>query len=99
MRLTVLITAALLASAMLASAPAAAQDIATGQILFNQRCSFCHSLTRQSRQTTIVPLQRPTPPLAVQAQRLRRAFDEAQALFSIEDRERIRPAEPGCVAA
>ena len=58
MRLTVLISVALLAPAVLA-APAAAQDIATGQILFNQRCSICHSLTRQSRKTTIIPLQRP----------------------------------------
>jgi len=59
MRLTVSIAAALLASAALAPAPAAGQDIATGQILFNQRCSICHSLTRQSRKTTVVPLQRP----------------------------------------
>jgi cytochrome c2 len=59
MRLAVLISVALLASADLAAAPAAAQDIATGQILFNQRCSICHSLTRQSRKTTVVPLQRP----------------------------------------
>jgi len=59
MRLAAMITAVLLASAVLTPAPTAAQDIATGQILFNQRCSICHSLTRQSRKTTSVPLQRP----------------------------------------
>ena len=59
MRFAVLISVALFMPAALASAPAAAQDIATGQILFNQRCSFCHSLTRKSRNTTTIPLQRP----------------------------------------
>lgn len=59
MRFAVWISAALFMAAALASAPAVAQDIATGQILFNQRCSFCHSLTRKARNTTIIPLQRP----------------------------------------
>ncbi len=56
MRLAALTTAA---AALLMTMPALAQDIATGQILFNQRCSICHSLTRQSQKTMYIPLQRP----------------------------------------
>jgi cytochrome c2 len=43
------------------AAPALAQDasdVAEGQILFNQRCSICHSLTRQSQKTYTIPLKR-----------------------------------------
>ncbi|MCP4327507.1 MAG: c-type cytochrome [Alphaproteobacteria bacterium] len=56
MRLAVPISVAVL----FLSVPAAAQDIADGQILFNQRCSFCHSLTRQSQKTMYVPLKNPS---------------------------------------
>ena len=55
MRLAFTITAAL---AFLTAMPAAGEDIATGQILFNQRCSICHSLTRQSQKSMYVPLQK-----------------------------------------
>lgn len=43
-----------------AAAPAAsAQDIGEGQILFNQRCAFCHTLTRQDAKPVSRQIQRP----------------------------------------
>lgn len=40
--------AAALVLAGTAAVPVVAQDVATGQIVFNQRCTFCHDLTRAS---------------------------------------------------
>lgn len=44
----VIFAAAVMAAAVDTSAQA--QDIGQGQILFNQRCAFCHTLTRRSKQ-------------------------------------------------
>jgi len=39
--------------------PAAAQDSGEGQIIFNQRCSVCHTLTRSTEETRRSGLDQP----------------------------------------